>query len=254
MILSRNVIEKLIQVEAGVHYAELPPPDRAPFICIRRQSPVIISAPHGAITYRNNQNEVWHEEDEYTAAMALLLSELCGTSVIATIYRTDDSDPNYHDEARSLYKQAVRKIVSSQNVRWVIDLHGASQCTEKMASNHLVDLGTRRELKSLPSEQLNQLQKILEARLGKDTVHHNGFPAKENGRSITAFCHGDLKLHAVQIEMKPAVRVARRRVDATMYGKPLSEGGGPYAAPACQVLGMMQSLVDFIEHLKSTEE
>ncbi len=244
---------QLIAIESHVHYGEPPPPGMFPFVAISRESPVLISAPHGARTFRNTPDEEWHEEDEYTAAMALLLSELCETSVIATIYRTDNSDPNYHGEAHSIYKQAVRKIVSTQNINWVIDLHGASQSTPKMDSHHLVDLGTRQELKSLPSVQLNRLQDILEEKFGKDTIHHNGFPAKENGRSITAFCHGDLKLHAVQIEMKPAVRVARRRVDATMYGKPLSEGGGPYAAPAKQVLGMMQSLVDFIEHLKSTE-
>lgn len=252
--VNHDQVNQLIAIESHVHYGEPPPPGMLPFVVISRESPVLLSAPHGARTFRNTPDEEWHEEDEYTAAMALLLSELCGTSVIATIYRTDDADPNYHGEARSVYKQAVRKIFSTHNFRWVIDLHGASQDTNRMGLNHLVDLGTRRELQSLPGEQLSQLQEILEARLGKDTVHHNGFPAKENGRSITAFCHGDLKLHAIQIEMKPAVRVARRRVDATMYGKPLSGGGGPYAAPANQVLGMMQSLTDFIEYLKSVEE
>jgi hypothetical protein len=95
----------------------------------------------------------------------------------------------------------------------VIDLHGASQGTDKMKSSHLFDLGTRKELKSFPDAQLPQLQELLEAYIGIATVHHNGFPAKENGRSVTAFYHSDLKLYAVQIEMKPAVRVARRRAD-----------------------------------------
>jgi hypothetical protein len=253
VVINPDHINQLIAIESHVHYGKPPPPGMLPFVAISRKSPILLSAPHGARTYRNTPDEEWHEEDEYTAAMALLLSELCGTSVIATIWLTDNSDPNYHGEARSAYKQAVRKIVSTENIRWVIDLHGASQGTDRMEPNHLVDLGTRRELKSFPDAQLTQLHEFLESRLGEAIVSHNGFPAKENGRSITAFCHGELKLHAIQIEMKPAVRVARRRVDATMYGKPLSDGGGPYTAPASQVLGMMQSLVDFIEHMKSTE-
>src|SRR6266536_2014367 len=101
IILAEHTIERLIQIEAGIHYTELPPPERTPFVVVRRDSPIILSAPHGAITYRNNGKEIWHEEDEYTVGMALLLSELCKTSVIATIWRTEDSDPNEHGEKLS---------------------------------------------------------------------------------------------------------------------------------------------------------
>jgi hypothetical protein len=254
MALTQEHISHLIDIESHIHYGEPPPPNVTPFIVINRDSPILLSAPHGSRTYRNTPDEVWHEEDEYTGGMALLLSELCGISVISTIWRTDDSDPNFHGEARSPYKQTVRRISSINKIQWVIDLHGASQGTPRMDSSNLVDLGTRQELYSLPATQLNQLQNFLENRLGNGKVHHNGFPAKEERRSITAFFHGELGLHAVQVEMKPSVRVALRRVDATMYGKALSEGGGPYSAPADQILAMMQALVEFIEYVKSIKE
>ena len=97
-------LNQLITIESHIHYGEPPPPGILPFVAIDRESPILLSAPHGARTHRNSSDDEWHEEDEYTAGMALLLSELCETSVVGTIWRTDDSDPNYHGEARSPYQ------------------------------------------------------------------------------------------------------------------------------------------------------
>lgn len=107
IILADNIIEKLIQLESNIHYTEPPPPERQPFVSISRKSPIILSAPHGAITFRKNNSEIWHQEDEYTASIALLVSEVCQTSVIATSWRTCDSDPNESDEEKSNYKKEL---------------------------------------------------------------------------------------------------------------------------------------------------
>jgi len=103
-MIPTNTIEQLIKIEAGIHYFEFPLPGQSPFTVVQRESPIILSAPHGAMTFRDTHKEIWHEEDEYTAGMALLLSEICNTSVIATTWRTEDSDPNEHGEERSAYK------------------------------------------------------------------------------------------------------------------------------------------------------
>lgn len=261
-ILSVQQVENLIEIESQVHYNESPPDEVLPFVVINRDSPILLSAPHGCRTYRNRNGETWHEEDEYTAGMALLLGELCQVSVIATLWQTNDSDPNdtkendEQEERSSPYKKAVRNL-SDRGIHWVIDLHGAKQKSERMDPNQLVDLGIGKGGKSLSEKGLTQFKTSIEKYLGEGASDRNGYrgwDALVPGRSITAFAQQELKVNAVQIEMKPAVRVARRRVDATMYGKSLSDGGGPYTAPASQVLGMMQSLVDFIEYLKSTEE
>ena len=255
-ILAEHLIEHLIQIEKSIHYNEFPPPERKPFVVIARESPIIFSAPHGAITFRFNNKEVWHEEDEYTAGMALLISELCNTSVIATIWRTEESDPNEHPLNRSSYKQELCQLVKQTKARWLIDLHGAGAKSNFLSDEQLVDLGIGIQLDYLPHGVSQQLVTCIEQYLGKgatDRKGMRGFPASDPNR-IAAFAHTYLSVSSVQVEMKPAVRVARRRVDATMYGKPLIEGGGPYAAPANQVLGMMQALVNFIEYLKSTEE
>ena len=133
-ILADYIIERLIQIEVGVHYSEIPPPGRQPFVILDRNSPIILSAPHGARTFRFNDDEIWHEEDEYTASMVLMLSDLCQTSVIATIWRTEESDPNEHPENRSSYKRELRRLVEQGRIRWLIDLHGASITSKNLAS------------------------------------------------------------------------------------------------------------------------
>ena len=123
-----------------------------------------------------------------------------------------------------------------------------------MAPNQLVDLGTGEDGESFPREATKTIKDCIERYLGVEATERNGFrgwDASLKGRTITAFAHQELGLNAIQIEMKPSVRVHRRRLDASMYGKPSSEYGGPYEAPSHQVQGMIQALVDFIEYLKN---
>jgi len=255
MILAEHFIERLIEIEAGVHYTELPPPGRMPFVIVRRESPIILSAPHGAITFRNRANDKWHEEDEYTAGMALLLSELCGTSVIATIWRTEDSDPNEHREELSAYKQEVRKMVGPTRACWLVDLHGAGESSERLFKEQKVDLGIGSKQEYLPPKVHESLRAIMDKHLGKgsgDRSGNPGFDAQVSNR-MAAFVRV-LGLSSVQIEMKPSVRVPLRRNESSMYQKTSSKYGGPYSAPRSNVLGMMQALVEFIEYLKTYKE
>lgn len=253
-ILADHIVERLIQIEAEIHYGELPPPNCPPFVAMDRKSTIILSAPHGAITHRNTEAESWHEEDEYTAGMALLLSELCHTSVIATTWRTEDSDPNEHPQEWSAYKRELKRLAADSGARWFIDLHGAAEDSRSLSAIQKIDLGTGvgRE-RYLPDAIFHKLIEILEGNLEKgitDRQDKPGFPA-QNANRLAAFAHQKLGLNSVQIEMKPSVRVPRRRVDSSMYGKSMSNNGGPYSAPPQNVLGMMQSLVDFIEYLKT---
>jgi hypothetical protein len=241
LTLTPEHLSQLIAIESGVHYGEPPPPGRKPYLIIRRSAPVLLSAPHGARTFRNSVNQIWHEEDEYTAGIALLLSELCNASVIATLWRTDDSDPNHTKEDGSEYKREIRRLAQEGTFHWLIDLHGLGDNTDKLLPYQLVDLGTRKERQSFPQEQLDGLVQRLESRLGEGTVSQNAFPAYIPGRTVVAFCHQELGIPAVQIEMKPRVRVPFRRSDSSSYAST-----GPYAVPAEGILGMLQALADFI--------
>jgi len=108
-------INRLIEIESSVQYDKAPPNGEQPYIITNRQSPILISAPHGARTKRDNKDEFWHEEDEYTAGMARLLGEICGVSVIAMVARSDTYDPNYHDEKKSDYKKLEFRQKVGQN-------------------------------------------------------------------------------------------------------------------------------------------
>jgi hypothetical protein len=102
----------------------------------------------------------------------------------------------------------------------------------------------------------SHLLSILERHLGKGVAERNGkvgFKAEGKNR-IAAFAHQTLGLNSVQIEMKPSVRVPLRRIDSSMYQKNSSKYGGPYSALPQNVLGMMQSLVEFIEYVKAYKE
>ncbi len=254
IIITPYHISRLIQIESNVHYYEKPPLGHEPFIVLDRHSTVLLSAPHGAVAYRNTHYELWHDEDEYTAGLALLLSELCNISVIASIWRTENSDPNYSTENESSYKKKIRELVNS-GVRWVIDLHGSGEFTQYLAQHQLIDIGLGPNAASLPPQAAQSLQDLIEKRLGPgvtDRQGKRGFPAAEPGRTITAFASRILGIYAVQIEMKPSVRVAERRVDGSGYRKKIPEGG-PYHAPQQNLIGMMQALVDFIEMLNHQE-
>ena len=234
-------LDNLKEIESHIHYGEAPPPEQLPFVIVERNSPVLISAPHGSRTYRNDNQELWHEEDEYTAGIALLLSEYCGTSVIANIWRSDFCDPNAHAEERCAYKQALRKIVQEKRICWVLDLHGASEHNANLGE--ALDLGTRQAKQSMSIVRRNKLKEIIENSLGSRSVSIDKIPAMDPNR-IASFCQESLSIEAVQVEIKPSIRVAFRRTDASAYAKL-----GPFSAKPRKLLAMLQALTDFIQYL-----
>jgi hypothetical protein len=235
-------IERLIQIESHVHYGEPPPPDVPPFVFIEHDSSVLVSAPHGTRTFRNNTAEKWHEEDEFTASMALLLAEQCGVSAIANIWRDDAHDPNFNGECK--YKEILKRIVSAKNVRFVLDLHGAREDSDKLGAA-LVDLGTRKDNHSLEVKHRDVLATKLRTNFGDQAVSFDGFPA-DKLETITGYCQATLRIQAVQIEMKPSVRVPVRRTDASVYAKL-----GAYSAPPGNVWKVLGVLADFVRYLQS---
>ena len=253
-------VQRLVQIESEVHYNEAPPPGKEPFIVVRRDSPVLLSAPHGARTWRNSKKERWHEEDEYTAGMALLLSELCGTSVIATTQRIDDYDPNWRQSCA--YKDAIADLIREANIRFVIDLHGAALHSATLDPAQTIDLGFRSEQedeRSMEERHIVGLEGYLQV---KDNscdpfcfiVGRNRFAAKRS-RTVTTFVHEKFgrgtqyQVQSIQIELKPQVRVAHRFPTATLY-----KSSGPYDADPNCIVYLLQALSNFIAYLKNTVE
>jgi len=262
-LITAEHINRLINLESGINYDTPPLDGKEPFIVIENDAPVMISAPHGARTFRNNKEQVWHEEDEYTAGMALLLGEICMIPIIATHCRNDRYDPNYTPDLSVAYKQTLGRLIQQYNVRFVIDLHGAALYSEKLDPKQTIDLGLRQSGKdSEPSIKMAHVEKL--ESLLSDTgtqcdascfvVGRNKFPGAGNGTVITYTASQKnpatgKNIQAIQIEMKPQVRIANRFPTATLY-----KSCGPYQAQVENVSHILQSLVAFVDYLKEIEE
>jgi len=243
-------LQKLIDIEETICYDVSPSKEQSPIIVEQRNSKILISAPHGARTYRNNSKDEWHQEDEYTAGLALLLGEICDVTPIATKARIDDHDPNYQRDDSFLYKKTLKEVAHDVGVRFVLDLHGAALRSENLDQSQLVDLGTggNNKIVTLPEVNYNVIKETIEARIGSGTTDRNGkvgFPAAAKNRTITNYCHTTLGIHAIQIEMKPQVRVLQRRKSASLYPK-----HGEFQAEPQDVINMLQALVQIVERLK----
>jgi len=265
-VITPQHLGQLVRLESQVHYNEAPPAGVETFVVVERPSTVLLSAPHGAITFRNSTREVWHDEDEYTAGMALLLGELCGVSVVATIWKNTSYDPNNTRKDGLPYRTAVRRLIQTRQVRFVLDIHGASMFSDKFDPEQTIDLGYRQERHLPPEEQphppsmarahIAKFEALLD-KAGKQSnpdcfvVDHNHFAALGSG-TITTLAVGEsdpkkgVAVQALQLEMKPPVRTLRRFPTASLY-----KTHGDYRAdPGC-VRAMLQALADFIDYLKA---
>ena len=266
-VITPQHLEKLVRLENGIHYNEAPPDGVETFVVVERPSSVLLSAPHGAITFRNSSREIWHDEDEYTAGFALLLGELCGVSVVATTWKNTRYDPNNTREDNLPYRTAVRRLIHTHKVRFVLDIHGASMFSEILDPQQTIDLGYRQarhkpaeaqlHAPSMKRKHIRIFEGLLES-AGRQSdpacfvTDHNHFAALGPG-TITTLAVGEQNpedgrtVQALQLEMKPPVRTLNRFPSASLY-----ETHGPYQAdPGC-VRAMLQALADFIEHLKTT--
>jgi hypothetical protein len=104
-------------------------------------------------------------------------------------------------------------------------------------------------------EHVRHLKRLLQATDGNHdpncfVVRCNEFFRAEGDGTVTTFASKlkiagqDNPVQAIQIEMKPQVRVAKRSTRASLY-----QSCGPYEAhPEC-VMHMLQALADFTDYL-----
>ena len=191
--------------------------------------------------------------------MALLLGELCAVSVIATNNRNDSYDPNYTPDTGVSYKQTVCHLIQKHQVRFVIDLHGAALNSPTLDPQQTIDLGLRQKnKKDKSSMELTHVEKLescfwilpINVIPSCFVVRRNKFPGAGKGTIITyassqTITETKQKVQAIQIEMKPQVRIVNRFPTATLY-----KSCGAYQAKVENVMHMLQSLVNFIDYLK----
>lgn len=126
---------------------------------------VLVSAPHCQPHLRKGSykaNEVGTEK---------LINEIHKRTNCHIIYleKTSQDDPNYNE--KSPYRDTIKKIIKEKNIRYVLDLHGAS-------SKHPfdIDLGTMHG-KTMPKNAVEYMKKTLQGYGFKKVFENHTFSA-----------------------------------------------------------------------------
>lgn len=207
---AKRHVSRLLELENDVRYQEISSESEPEYRYITGKSPVLISAPHGAVHTRNGSSK---EEDEYTAGFAQLLGEITNAHVLYSRRKTA-TDPNADPQAP--YKKYLAGLIVDNGIRFVMDLHGASEKRSfGVAIGTLYGKSCKEERQDIISgferHGFSEVQTGL-CRIDVD----NELPAVGNEKRvpITRFCY-ELGIPAVQIELNALLRIPQRRDDAT---------------------------------------
>ena len=213
-----DITSRLKELENDVRYQELANETEPEFRHIAGKLPILISAPHGAVHTRDGKSK---EEDEYTAGLAQLLGERTNAHVLYS-RRKSATDPNVDPQAP--YKKFLEEILSSNKIRFVIDLHGANANSE-----FGVAIGTMHGKSCSTDDKLTIINTFGKYGFTADGERLSGldidnkFSAEGNDKRepITRFCY-QLSISAAQLEVNAHLRIPVRRDDATNHNNPFS--------------------------------
>jgi len=196
-----KLIERLVELEADVHYQEPATEEESEFGYRTGSVPILVSAPHGAVHRRAGKDK---EEDEFTAGIAQLVAENSGAHAI-WLRRKSDEDPN--NDVPSRYKERLRDGLTEHGIRFVLDLHGA-RATRKFG----IALGTSDGRSCTPGiqdaivETLREQGFVLQGQnLTGLLVNPRGFRANGEG-TITRYVSRHGLAQAAQMSSTPTCR------------------------------------------------
>ncbi|MCR5031819.1 MAG: hypothetical protein K6A92_03050 [Lachnospiraceae bacterium] len=127
------MIEDLIQLERPFEANGYNGEGEEAFIFLPGTGPVLLSAPHAVNHFR--KGEIKHA-DLFTGAIARYLNIRTGCPVICSAaYR--EGDPNFDQFDQNTYQQALIEYVKLQDIRVLLDLHGAGRARE-----YALEIGT----------------------------------------------------------------------------------------------------------------
>lgn len=201
-----NLLDRLVAYESDIQYRIPPPPGAPEFFYEAGRLPVLLSAPHGAAHMRKGELK---PEDEYTAAFVRLLASITGAHALYARYKSG-TDPNFY--ANVPYKEMLQRVVIREQIRFVLDLHGA-----KENYNFGLALGTMLN-ESCPDHRALIIDTLMKAgfsddqngvqRLDVDTA----FPAagSQTRETVTRYAWRLLGVPAAQLEINAQLRIVRR--------------------------------------------
>lgn len=153
--------------------------------------PILFTAAHTMTQYLDNGNIKLSEP--YTKAIAMYLNKCCNTSYLIKIKDTGiDSNRDNHDE----FKEQLIKIVKENNIKIVIDLHGA-----KKDRDFDIEFGTLNNL----SADFSTIKELEESFLENNILniqHNNPF----KGGAITQYLYNMKDIDVIQLEINASFR------------------------------------------------
>lgn len=204
-------LSTLAQYEEKIQFSTPSPRGASPFVYKRGNLPVLISAPHSTIHLRNGRSK---RADGFTGAFAHLLHHLTGAHALYANYRLA-ADPNW--DKYSPYKSLLRRVVTQNEVRFVLDLHGMSNWTKFGLA--LGTINGRSCPTNLPIIQhtlaQHQFTQISHAQAKAQhtldwrtfVVDHPRFTGGVSSHTVTRFVSEQLGIEAVQLEICASMRV-----------------------------------------------
>lgn len=168
------------------------------YLLIEGVVPVLVTAPHTMKQVRDDGSIKY--EEPFTKAIALYLNDICKCSCLIKTKDTGlDSNRDNHDE----FKDTLINYVNDNNIRLVIDLHGADHNRD-----FDVEFGTMNNL----TADVTTLKELEEAfkHNGIDNIEYNN-PFK--GGAITQYLYNIRDVEVIQLEINGRFRDYKHIVD-----------------------------------------
>lgn len=208
------ILEEIEKIEfEKINYQEL---SDDYFDIITGKIPVLISAPHGARPFRNGEPR-GVGEDEYTASIAIILGKLTEAHVIY-VKNATKKDPNYYPGTK--YKQAIKEIVNKYKIKFIADIHGASNKNDFKVDVGIIDVKDMNKcscpiFKDIIQESLKEIREAQGGKLFNIKFAGAGKP-KEGIETVTRFAKDTCMIEAAQFEIRADCRILKQKPDATM--------------------------------------
>lgn len=171
------------------------PKQEDPFWFSHGKLPVLVSAPHAVRHYRQKKIKM---SDQFTGSIVYLLNQIAGCHAIATT-KLYGGDPNFDNPC--IYKERIAEICSREEVKFVLDIHGAARERE-----FDVDFGTNGGETLLNKTRMLELVVRNFQSFGLNRISQDYFAAS-GSNTIANYVARELKIPVVQIEINKQYRV-----------------------------------------------
>ncbi|GJM15669.1 MAG: hypothetical protein DHS20C13_09960 [Thermodesulfobacteriota bacterium] len=176
-------------------YREAISPNAEGSVYIRGDLPILVSAPHASVHERMGKLK---RQEFYTGALSVLMHALTGCHTLYT-NRLMKSDPNYNDD--SPYKAKLTEIVKTNEIKFLIDLHGTGSERE-----HDIYPGVGISKEFLLSN--DNFMDGLESEAALNDISVGGldiFPAAKQ-MTVTKYAARELGVPSIQLEINRRLR------------------------------------------------